>query len=387
MTAAESSALDAAGVFDPVARRLAVWRRSALLLAAVGTLTSSAIGVGGGLGSGADVLTPLGVALIGYVLPLSTFAIPFGAIWAAVRYTRPAHSSRFLLAAGAVSIGVPLAVMFVPIEYLADMEFSADAPPEVRSAAVLAVRTLVGLMFYAALVPTVLSLMSAVARASVQVKLFLPESVVPGWGLVTSVPLSVLLTLAAFVLLYHAAGNVLLLAGVLLAIGAPLLYLTKFEDLTRPVSPEVANRLTRVGHLVTAVTAVGGGLVLAFLLTQHVFGKPIVSLAGDGWYRPWSGELVAKVAEYLGRSLFLTVLFADLLVRMTLSVWLEERTFTRGDRAAGYDKMMCGLALVAACDRLSSEVRRQTMQVTCHVDLSAHGASGKATRVGTRNVS
>ena len=52
----------------------------------------------------------------------------------------------------------------------------------------------------------------------------------------TSIPLCVLLTLATFVLLYHMAGNALLIVGLLLWVGAPLLYLTKFNLLTRPIS-------------------------------------------------------------------------------------------------------------------------------------------------------
>lgn len=367
VTPAEGRALDAAGVLDPVARRFAVWRRSVLWVAAAGTAFASAVGVGGGLFARAEFLTPLGVALFGFVLPLATFAIPIGAVWAAIRYTQPAHSSRFLVAAGGVSIGLPLAVMFVPVEYVAEVDISPETTPEVRDAAWTAIRTVVGVMFYAALVPTVLSLLAAVTRASVQVKLFIPESVVPGWGLVTSVPLSVLLTLAAFVLLYHAAGNALLLAGVVLAVGAPLLYLTRFGDLTRPVSAEVAAGLVRTGRVVTGVALAGVGLVGAYLLTATVLGKPLVAFDGSGWLRPWSGDVVAKVAEYAGRSLFLTVLFADLLVRMTLSVWLEERTFARGPRAADYDRMMSGLAGVAACDHLAADVRRQAPEPAAEI--------------------
>ena len=63
-----------------------------------------------------------------------------------------------------------------------------------------------------------------------------PQSLVPGWGLIASVPLFVLLTLATFVLLYHIAGNMLLVLGLLLWIGVPLLYLTQFRMLTRPVT-------------------------------------------------------------------------------------------------------------------------------------------------------
>src|SRR5206468_996959 len=87
---------------------------------------------------------------------------------------------------------------------------------------------ILGITFTLTLMPVVLSLLPAVSRACVRVKTFLPESLAPGWGLVASIPLFVLLTLAAFVFLYHVeSGNVVLMLGLLLWVGAPALYLTK----------------------------------------------------------------------------------------------------------------------------------------------------------------
>src|SRR5206468_2374954 len=93
-----------------------------------------------------------------------------------------------------------------------------------------------GLLLFYVRALAVFALPPAVSRACIRLKLLLPESLVPGWGLVASTPLFVLLTLSTFVLLYHIAGNALLLLGLLLWIGAPLLYLSKFNLLTRPVT-------------------------------------------------------------------------------------------------------------------------------------------------------
>jgi hypothetical protein len=44
--------------------------------------------------------------------------------------------------------------------------------------------------------------------------------------------------------------------------------------------------------------------------------------------------------EFVGRSLFMTVMFADLVVRMSVSVWREERAFTATSAAVDFDKSM-----------------------------------------------
>ena len=59
--------------------------------------------------------------------------------------------------------------------------------------------------------------------------------------------------------------------------------------------------------------------------------------------RPWSLSLHATWIEYVGRSLFLTVLFADLLVRMAVKVWREERAFAGTGPAANFDRTMSNL--------------------------------------------
>src|SRR5206468_7275623 len=86
-----------------------------------------------------------------------------------------------------------------------------------------------------------------------------------------------LLTLAAFVFLYHVeSGNVVLMLGLLLWVGAPALYLTKFRLFTRPVteSPDL-EALARTQLLVLGAVAGGVLLVAAYLFTAKVGGATI----------------------------------------------------------------------------------------------------------------
>jgi hypothetical protein len=50
--------------------------------------------------------------------------------------------------------------------------------------------------------------------------------------------------------------------------------------------------------------------------------------------------VVRYVLDFLGRSMFVTVLAADLLLRATLSAWRQQREFLQADRAKEYDQLM-----------------------------------------------
>src|SRR5262249_43575343 len=131
--------------------------------------------------------------------------------------------------------------------------------------------------FYLILMPAALSLLPAVSRACVRIKTFLPQSLVPGWGLIACLPLSALVSLAMFVLLYHVAGNVLLILGLVLWVGAPLLYLSKFHLLTRPVTaPHDLDALAKTQMVVMGTIACGALLLVVYLFTAKFFGKTIV---------------------------------------------------------------------------------------------------------------
>ncbi|MBP3957948.1 DUF4339 domain-containing protein [Gemmata sp. G18] len=345
-TTEEGAKLTAAGVMDATARKLAVWRRSVLFVAAVPCTFAALFGLINALAMSKEdreVLSAFGI-LLQYVLALALFALPVAAVLGALTYDRLALSTKWVLGGGLVSFAVPLVIAFTPTEWLLDLKI--DKSESVGAAEVQ--RTIFGIVmgvtFYIALMPAVLSLLPAVARACVRTKLFLPESLVPGWGLVTSVPLCVLLTLATFVVLYHVASNVLLVMGLVLWIGAPLVYFTKFDLFTRPLtSAAERTAIARTSFIVFALIATGAGLMLIYLFTANFMGRAVLGFSKDAIARPWTLDLHKIWIDYIGRSLFLTVFFSDLLLRIALSVWREERAFAASPEAAGFDRTMTGL--------------------------------------------
>lgn len=344
-TTEEGAKLTAAGVMDATARKLAVWRRSMLFVAAVPCAFAAVFGLINVLAMSKEqreIFSVFGI-LLQYVQALALFALPVAAVFGALAYDRLSVSAKWVLAGGLVSLAVPLAVAFVPGDWVIELKTdSSTTVQQVEEAKGLI--GLLGIKFYLLIVPAVLSLLPAVARACVRMKLILPESLAPGWGLVTSVPLCVLLTLATFVLLYHIAGNVLLILGLLLWVGAPLLYFTKFDLFTRPLtSPVERAAIVRASMMVFGLIAAGMILLGIYLFTAKFMGRTVLGFSDSALVRPWTLELHKTWIDYLGRSLFLTVFFSDILLRIALSVWREERAFAGSPEAAGFDRTMSGL--------------------------------------------
>lgn len=339
----EERDLTRAGVTDPVARRLAVWRRGVLFAAAVPGAAAALFGLISTVAGGTDGLSGFGI-LVMYVQALALFALPAFAVLGALRYDRLAQSVRLVLIGALVSLGVPLAVAFAPGHWLLDTGPAGD--PEERELVRSMTGVVLGVAFYIVLMPAVLSLLPGVSRACVRLKLLLPESLVPGWGLVASAPLCVLLTLATFVLLYHLVGNVLLFVGLLLWVGAPLYYLTQPDLLVKPVTtPADREALARASFAVFLLTVGGMVLLLVFLFTATFAGKTLLGFDSEKCVlRPWSLDLHKVWIEYVARALFLTVFFADLVLKVALSVWKESKAFAGTPPAALHDATMAGLS-------------------------------------------
>ncbi len=343
----EETALTRSGVMDPTARKVAVWRRSMLFVAAVPCAFAalfSLIDVIAMEKKEREPFSAFGLFLF-YIEALALFALPVAAVLGALAYDRLAASAKWVLIGGLVSLATPIAVAFVPTDWRLDVKTDSSMTVAQAEEIRTSLGLLVGITLYITLMPTVLSLLPAVSRACVRVKLFLPESLAPGWGLITSIPLCVLLTLATFVMVYHVAGNALLILGLVLWIGAPLLYLSKFNLLTRPVtSPTDQDAIVRTSLIVFALILLGMFCLVIFLFTGKFGGLTILGFdEKTSATRPWNIGLHKIWIEYVGRSLFLTVFFADILVWVALSVWREERAFAGSPQAATFDQTMNGL--------------------------------------------
>ena len=333
----ERRALERAGIVEPVAQNFAVWRRSMLWFALVPTAFASLFHLIKLLTLDKDEAASysrVGMALF-YLMSLSLVALPISAGLAAAKYTRPRLSARIAMLGAIIAFAVPLLVALVPAEQFLEGKVTGEGPR-------FTVGLMFGLMFYISLLPTVLSVLPATCRASIRLKSLLPASIAPGWGLISSAPLYVLIGFATFILIHQITGSPLLIVGVLLWIGAPLVHLWNAHLWIRPLTRQKEIKLAARMHVwVLGMVAAGIVCVILFLLTSKLMGKYIVGFDEyTSLIRPWNIDLHARWIEFLGRSLFLTVVFADLLLGMNLSVWKHEKDFYRTEAAQEYDRVI-----------------------------------------------
>lgn len=276
-----------------------------------------------------------------YILPVAALAVL--CFWTNLRLT-----FRILVAVWFASFFVPMIFAFCPWEWYE----TASTGPEPEAFGMESLRLISrdakeGVGYLVALLPAVLSLIPGIQKACLRVKILLPESVLPGWFLVAAAPFYSLLLLVIFVGFYQAAGDTVLLLGMLLFIAAPFLYIIRADAFTRPLLTETDyQRMRGVQRIIGIVTMLAGVLLLYFILTQDLFGVRIIGFdAHTSLLTPL--DLIEFGVEIIGRSMFMMLLGADLFMRMNLAAWKNQRDLAASPAAARYDNAMGALEQVA----------------------------------------
>jgi hypothetical protein len=343
-TADEKETLTRSGVTDETTQKYACWRRSVLWVTMGPTYLFALLAM---IGNFMDfgVLSVFGI-LAYLVLIVANFALPTGALLAAMNYDRIGRSSFWLLSGIILSFLVPVLVAMIPAPWLIK-----DNPRGGGGGSLL--------KLYIMLVPAVLAILPGVSRGCLRVKSILPASALAGWGYVLSVPLQILFSLAIFIVIYQLlsfgySATLLLLMGVLCWFASPAIYLVRMNLLTRPASRRDIQSLMSIASIATIVTAVGVFLVITFLFVATTAGG--ISLVGFGpsaSIKAYNLDLHKSWIEYVCRSLLMAVLFSDLLIRMNLAMWKQERSLANTELAQEYNHAMENLSsLVAKGDPL-----------------------------------
>jgi hypothetical protein len=348
LTDSENQLLQARGIENEIARKYLAWRRSILLAVAVTTgigaiiyfitsLVQLSIELDLPGGKLTIPLSPFGVFTV-VIRILCQFALPATAILAFIFWARLRLSRRLIVIGWLVSFLTPLVIALFPLNWLFSVPPLANEQEQMAAHAVLGF--LGGLAYFITFTPTVLSLIPGVLRACVRVKALLPESIISGWFLLAGAPLYALLLLVTFITINQLAGNALLILGVLLFMGAPLAFLFGGQLFIRPLTEDRDIRKIRYIQLVYAATAgVAMLLLLIYLFTAKFFGKTIMGFSSaTSLFLPWT--VIQYYIDFMGRSLFTSTLFADLLLWMNFSVWHHLSQFNQTDHARNYDQLM-----------------------------------------------
>lgn len=401
----EQSTLQAAGIQEPTIQRYFVWRRSVALVVVLVTLLSAGLATYCEYTETGDRLSGLQTRLEGLlenaeeVLPLpdvmddpssdegdeeetaeatkpsgvtdassaegegpatafgrfadgvhlvSLYAMPLAAMLVLLCWTRLKLSFQILLAGFAFGFFVPMLIALCPWSWWGYVEPNVSPEKDPAQFFLLAAESVLeGSVYLVTLLPTVLSLVPGVQRACLRVKTLLPESVLPGWFLVSAAPFYALFLLVIFVAVNQIASDPIFLIGMFLVMAAPFLYVARADVFTRPLlSEDDYKRMRSMQRIIGGITALAGITLLVYLASQQVLGVRLIGFdEKTSVFRPI--DLVGFVLELLGRSLFMTLLGADLFMRMNLAAWRHERTLADSPAAANYHRAMGELEQVA----------------------------------------
>lgn len=323
------------GVDDPAARAYLAWRRSLLLVITFASAVTAVVGIIDAFLAERERMTDLGVALV-FANALSLVVMPISAWAAGTSWSRHKRSRRTLTIGWTISFLLPLLFALIPVSWRYDI---AGVPAQ----ASMALQLLGAVSNYVTLMPTVLALIPGIMRACLRVKVLLPQSMLPGWFLVGASPLWVFLFLVMFAIIDQVASEAMLIAGVVLLSGAPIIYLFRINVFTKPITDDVEfKKLLSIQTIVRFV--LGAGLVLLgiWLFAGTVFDRHIIGLDdGTSFVRPWDTNVLKLPLEFMSHSLFTVSVVADLIMAMNLAIWQHSKAFLGNPQAAAdYDRTM-----------------------------------------------
>lgn len=382
LTGTEQSALQAQGIVDPTLQRYVIWRRATVVMVVLATLLSATVSAYRNMTEQADQpnviqsmtddllerlesLSPGGSEAVkagaakleeredaedpqtafgafeDAVHLVSLWLLPAAALAALLLRNRFRLSYKILVAAFVFSFFVPIFFALCPWSWWGYQE--AVISPGKQPVAYFIDQIgglLEGAGYLVALLPAVLSLVPGVLKACLRVKSLLPESLLPGWFIVVVAPFYGLFLLVVLVAVDQVTSDPVVISVMLLLIAAHWVYGFRAKVFTNPwVADEDYLRMARVQRIVGILTALAGIIIVAALMTREVMGVHFVGLDTEkSLLRPI--ELAEYVLEFIGRSMFVCALGADLFMRMNVAAWRQGKTLEGTAAAKSYDEAM-----------------------------------------------
>ena len=366
VTDRERSKIVTQGMTEEPLHRYAVWRRSVLLVVLVPTLIEALLSTLTALSQRHEGLNALGQGLM-LVNTIVVWAMPISVLFALRTWTSLRRSHRWLIIGFIIAFLPPFITALVPMSWMYTAQATLERQTsQQRELAALDILNALHVTFR--LLPTVLAILPGLVRACLRVKTLLPAAILPGWFLMVAPPFYLLLVLVALITLNHLAPSPMLIVGVLCFMGSSMVYVWRADLFVRPLSYDEGAAIRKAHRMASLVSMFGAILLLVYALTEEVMGLRLAGFEAQSsllWLwehreqlnlKPgqameqarslyWLGDISFShlIAQYLGRSLFMTAVFADGLVRMSLSIWSQERRFAGSPAAGAYDQTMANL--------------------------------------------
>ncbi len=308
-TQSEQAALAAQGITDPTVAQHLVWRRSLLALLLVPaafiaisrTISTFLEKLGNMNGFGAMMAT---------LLTLLYFGMPVTAALAFFAWPKLKQARWILLWGLLASFAIPMFFMIFPTRWWGDNVEGANS--------------ILQAMFF----PLFLSIVPGMMRSAARTKGLLPQSMLSGWFLVIAAVCQAVIILGIFVFAIQGSAQFLLIFGVILLTGAPLVYAFQAQSFVRPLATDEELAGMRLARLIyIGATSLGIFAVSIFFLVFDS-GETFVS-------KFW--ELTKFLFDIWARVLFLTAFGTDVILALTLSNWTATRQLQSMPQATELD--------------------------------------------------
>lgn len=279
---------------------------------------------------------------------IALYLLPVAALAAIFCWKRFQLTFQILIGAFAFSFIMPILLSFCPWSWWeAEATVTKGPLSLLQQAERIADGLIEGFKYLIMLLPTVLSLLPGVQRACVRVKTLFPQSILPGWMLVSASLFFALFLLVICVVVNQILDSSLVVVGMLLVMSSSLYYGINWSVFTRPlVSTEDLQQMFSVRRIAGLLGAVGGCFVLGYLTIHSIMGHPLLGVdPKTAVVIPL--DLVELFLETIGRSMFMTAFGADLLLLMNFAAWKSARPSLGSPAAQEYDATMQSLEQAA----------------------------------------
>lgn len=393
----EKAQLDAQGINGETAQRYLTWRRSFLFAVAVPTLIAAVLQtiqffriLDAMKTAGKDVGSL--ISGFGWILEIlymaSLFLLPAAALAGAFLWTRLKTTGFFLRVAWLFALVMPVVLVLMPATLMFSLPKSSmsgmsgvdDALKKEmeKAAAAMVAAMAAGLavpLFFPQILPAIVSVAPGVVRAGLRLKTLVFGETAPGWAVVLGSYFCILVPFFIFYLayLFLAQLSFLMLLSMILLLFAPVVYLVGSSFFVRPLSRRETGAVTLRQWIAFGMLAVGAIILSIYLLTSGSGSSekappsarrgPPPGMGGKTEAKEESGTLNLILAgtqvysDYLGRSLFTTVVFADFLLGSVVLAWRSRQQMAKTQDGANHEQSLTELAPLAGPARASSRRR------------------------------
>lgn len=226
-----------------------------------------------------------------------------------------------------IMFATPVLLGLLPLSKLMDFSHLSDAE---RKGVVIGLGLFFAFDVFVKEGSKIIAIFPGIIRSSMGLKTLLPESATPGWIVALITPIYTLMLLLTMITVNQLQGNWLLFFAALCLMTAPLIYLIFAKAIVRPhEAKEIGSVITPIRLAIGILTTVG-----LVLLSIWVLDLPMVSF----------GDVFKFIFGLIANVLLLTVVVTDIVIQTMRLGYIQSRGFHQSRMRQMLDRRFAALA-------------------------------------------